>query len=106
MYERIETITQHGPRPVRHARQVHIRLQRRFLIKFEGALTNIPGDVPDAFEIGRDLQAGHNEAQVARRRLVERQEAGARVVYGHVEVVNHVVARDDLLSQGGVPLNQ
>jgi hypothetical protein len=98
--EGIEAVAQHRPRPVGHAREVHIRFERGFLIELEGTLTDVLSNVTDTFEISGDLQTGHNEAQVAGRRLVQCQEAGARLVHCDVEVIDHVVAFDHLARLG------
>ena len=93
-------------RHLRHARDVDERLQLRLFVELDGALAEIDRDVTDALEVGRDLQAGRDEAQVLRRRLMEGEEADAEIVDIDVHAVHVVVALDRHTAEGIVALDE
>ena len=79
---------------VGHARDVDERLELRLAVQLEGALADVHGHVADALQVGGDLEAGGDEAQIARRRLVQGQQAEAELVDLDVHAVDGVVALD------------
>jgi hypothetical protein len=80
--ERVERPVQHGAHEVRHQRQVdhrlRLRLDRRLGVELERALRDVRRHVADALEVGRDLERGRDEAEVARRGLVQREQLETR----------------------------
>jgi hypothetical protein len=66
----------------------------------------VRGHVADAFEVGRDLERRGDQAEIARRWLVEGEELQAEIVDLDVEPVDRVVAVDDRPRQRRVALGQ
>ena len=73
---------------------VDVGLERRLGRQLDGALGDVRGEVADALEVGGDLEGRGDEPQVARRRLVQREQLERQVVDLDVEPVHRVVALD------------
>lgn len=104
--KRVQAIAQHGARPFGHLLEVNIEFEGRFLVQLDGPFADVLCDIPDPFEIGRDLRARHDESQVAGGRLVQRDEAGAGFIDSDVEIIDHVVPLNDRTRFGGIPFDQ
>ena len=74
--------------------------------QLDGALADVLGHVAGALEVGGDLQRRGDQAQVARRRLVQGQQAQAQVVDLHVHAIDGLVALDDQPRELVVALDQ
>ncbi len=70
------------------------------------ALADVARHVPRPFQVGIDLQSRGDQAQVARRRLVQRQQAQAHLVDLDVHAVDDVVALDDPLRLHCIAIHQ
>ena len=93
-HEGVEALAQHLAHRVRHPRQIDLQRRsasRRSSMARSQMLTAMS---PIALEIGRDLQAGRDQAQIARRGLVQREQAQALLVDVDVVAVDLVIALD------------
>jgi len=62
-------------------------------------LRDVLGEVADTLEVGGDLQRRGDEPEVARGRLMQREELDREIVDLDVEPVHHVVACDGRLCE-------
>ena len=93
-------------RDFRHPRDIDVGFELRLLVQLDRALADIDGVVADALEVGRDLEAGGDEAQIARGRLMQREQADTALVALDVHAVDFGVARDGFARLLGVAIDQ
>ena len=79
-------------------RQVDVRLERRLLIQHLDRLGDVDRRVAHALEVGGDLHRRDQEAEVAGRRLLQRQHPVAGVVDLLLELVDLGVGADHRVS--------
>ena len=77
-HEGVEAFADHALGDARHAWNVDIGFELRFLVQFQRAFADIDRHVADPFQIGGDLESGGNEAQVASGGLMQGQELDAQ----------------------------
>ena len=80
--------------------------QRRRLVQVDGPLGDVHGQVADPLQIDDDLQGSGDEAQIARCRLAQHQQAPADLVDLDLQPVHLAVGVDHALGQGAVALGQ
>ena len=66
--ESIDGAMKHFESHLGHARDIDVRLERRFLVQFEGAAADGGGLVTDPFQIVRDFHRDGDQAQIGSQR--------------------------------------
>ncbi len=89
-----------------HPRQIDVGLELRDLVEFERALADVHRVVADPFEVGRNLETGSDEAQVAGGRLMEREHADALLIDLGVHLVHVFVALNHFARMFAVAIDQ
>src|SRR5262245_30235686 len=79
-HESVKAFPNHALSNRGHPRNVDIGLKLGFLIQFQGAFAEIDGHVADPFQVGRDLQSGSDEPQVAAGGLMQGEQTDAKIV--------------------------
>ena len=105
-HERIDTVLDHRLCDFGHPREIDIGLELRDVVKFEGALADVHRVVADSFEVGGNLEAGSDEAQIAGSRLMEREQADALLVVIGVHLVDFVVALNHFAGVFAIAIDQ
>jgi hypothetical protein len=102
---RLERFAEHPADAVGHARHVERwGVQRRLLREEPALLGDVGGHVGDALQVVVDLQDRDDVAQVRRHRLMQGQGVQAFLLDVHLQLVDLVVGRDDLLGQCAIAL--
>ena len=79
-HEGIQAPVQHAAREIRHAGQVDRGLDRQLDGQLLCSLGDVLGEVADALEVGGDLQRRGDEPEVARGRLMQREQLDREIV--------------------------
>ena len=74
-HEGVQALLHHALGALRHPREVDERLELGLTVQLEDALGDVHRLIADALEVGDDLHGGGDEAEIARRGLVEGEEA-------------------------------
>jgi hypothetical protein len=69
-------------------------------------LRDVDREVPDAFEVGVDLDRRHDGAEIDRHGLVEREQLEAAGVDFDVQLIDRTVTGEDPIHDRGVPVDQ
>jgi hypothetical protein len=95
LHERVERLAELRLGEVGQGREVVQGPERRRLGEIPRALGDVHGQIAHALQVGHDLQGGGDEAEVARRRLAQREQAPAGAVDLHLQPVHLGVVRLD-----------
>ena len=106
-HEGVQRIREHPARPARHVLDLGGRRDAR-LRRHEalGALRDVHGVVAHPFEVARDLDRAHEEAQVARHRLLQGEQPDRALLDVQLEEVDLAVAADHGVGLRGVMAQQ
>jgi hypothetical protein len=105
-HEGVQALLDHALRPLGHAGEVDVGLELGLAVQIDHPLGDVDRLVSDPLQVGDDLHRGGDEAQVAGRGLVQREQAHALLVDLDVVGVDLPVPLDDLLGEGVVALQQ
>src|SRR5947209_17371191 len=83
-----------------------MEIELRFVVEINSDARDVAGMIGDAFEEGSDLRHRDDEAQVARRRLPERNRVYAETINFDFELIYLVVVSENLLSRRRVTLHE
>jgi hypothetical protein len=89
-----------------HPRNVNVWLELRLLAQFKHSLADIDGVVADTFQVGSDFEPSRDEAQIARRWLMQGEEPYTTLVALDVHPVHIGITRDGLAGFFGIALDQ
>src|SRR5438045_3911332 len=78
----------------------------RFVVEINSYARDVAGMIGDAFEEGSDFRHRDDEAQVARRRLPERNRVYAETINFDFELIYLVVVSENLFSRRRVTLHE
>jgi hypothetical protein len=100
--ERVQRVAQHGDGLLGQLRQVRERLHRRLARELLGAAGDVHRMIAHALQVGGDLERRRDEPQVARQRLLQRQELDAALLDVDLHAVDRGVVAEHLLGQRGI----
>jgi hypothetical protein len=103
--QRVKTVGHQGTSPHRHSTEYPLR-GAGVRMRVGNAMGNIYRLVADALELGDELQRRDDEAQVNRRRLVQRKELDARFVDLKLQVIDVLIEGDHVPRAGRVGLEK
>ena len=69
-------------------------------------LSNVHGQIADPLEIGVDLDGRHDDAEIRRHRLMQREQLEAAIIDFDMKVVDRLVARGDRVESVRVPVHE
>ena len=85
---------------------IDVRFQLRLHVEFKCSLRDVVGQIAHPFQLGRDLHRRRDEPEIARSRLLQRQQANAHVIDVHIESIDVPIVLNDPLRQVRIPIHQ
>ncbi len=104
-HEGIQAPMDHVAGRHRHLRDVDVGLELRLAVDLDRRLGDVDAQVAHPLEVGHHLEGGGDVAEVGRGGLPQGEDADADLVDLLLEEVDFLVARDDALGLGRVPLD-